>query len=506
MAGQSSSNFAEQMDSHNQLDSVLSLPENHNVSFGNTENFADEPIGVYSTSHLLDAAIFILSNGTCQNADIPRDSQYPVQFLNKIFDHLATLKSTPLEFYRELITAYVEMYKIDLHLIALDTNNKYIIIGKNELFDSNEVPIDQKNHAFIYCDLENDIYNPWYTVSENNLPPENHSMILDQQPSVRIEANVCVERILQKLWDITQAATPLLSRTVLQGNIPELNTVHLNQSSFPEASQMIEDRLLFISNIFQICKTVLSTNDNTIVPSIATGNNNEQTNTLQLADTNNVEQINQNVSNIAPFSETHLTSTTHIAQTASLPTPASFQYNAPPIKTQPKQDWHYRSMKDLGRTGFPIIAGVGPQRTLISVKVPPQMNDKMYLGIKIVTYNDREHRSKVPVPKGTTVDVTDFSKDNNLNRLQFFQCNQTDYFDPNNRYVYSDITADEHQAGRKDVNIYVFNLYQAGSITKDLIATDQLKKFKLAFWLNILEDGVFKPISATSSSWEIEEE
>ncbi|CAF2052107.1 unnamed protein product [Rotaria magnacalcarata] len=332
MAGQSSSNFAEQMDSHNQLDSVLSLPENHNVSFGNTENFADEPIGVYSTSHLLDAAIFILSNGTCQNADIPRDSQYPVQFLNKIFDHLATLKSTPLEFYRELITAYVEMYKIDLHLIALDTNNKYIIIGKNELFDSNEVPIDQKNHAFIYCDLENDIYNPWF----------------------------------------------------------------------------------------------------------------------QLADTNNVEQINQNVSNIAPFSETHLTSTTHIAQTASLPTPASFQYNAPPIKTQPKQDWHYRSMKDLGRTGFPIIAGVGPQRTLISVKVPPQMNDKMYLGIKIVTYNDREHRSKVPVPKGTTVDVTDFSKDNNLNRLQFFQCNQTDYFDPNNRYVYSDITADEHQAGRKE--------------------------------------------------------
>ncbi|CAF1364254.1 unnamed protein product [Rotaria magnacalcarata] len=444
MAGQSSSNFAEQMDSHNQLDSVLSLPENHNVSFGNTENFADEPIGVYSTSHLLDAAIFILSNGTCQNADIPRDSQYPVQFLNEVFDHLATLKSTPQGFYRELITAYVEMYKIDLHLIALDTNNKYIIIGKNELFDSNEVPIDQKNHAFIYCDLENDIYNPWFyrnisngenrtvftkddeliwqsiatrigrkneenntiqmgghfsvpsndlsnTVSENNLPPENHSMILDQQPSVRIEANVCVERILQQLWDITQAATPLLSRTVLQANIP-----------------------------------------------------------VQLADTNNVEQINQNVSNIAPFSETHLTSTTHIAQTASLPTPASFQYNAPPIKTQPKQDWHYRSMKDLGRTGFPIIAGVGPQRTLISVKVPPQMNDKMYLGIKIVTYNDREHRSKVPVPKGTTVDVTDFSKDNNLNRLQFFQCNQTDYFDPNNRYVYSDITADEHQAERKE--------------------------------------------------------
>jgi hypothetical protein len=43
-----------------------------------------------------------------------------------------------------------------------------------------------------------------------------------------------------------------------------------------------------------------------------------------------------------------------------------------------------------------------------------------------------------------------FSNDNNLNRLQFDQCNQMDYFDPVNRYVYLAITPAEHNAQRKE--------------------------------------------------------
>jgi hypothetical protein len=51
----------------------------------------------------------------------------------------------------------------------------------------------------------------------------------------------------------------------------------------------------------------------------------------------------------------------------------------------------------------------------------------------------------------------------------------------------------------------MFNLYQSGSITKELIETEQLGKCKLAFWLCILEDDVYKPISRTSLSSIIEE-
>ncbi len=51
----------------------------------------------------------------------------------------------------------------------------------------------------------------------------------------------------------------------------------------------------------------------------------------------------------------------------------------------------------------------------------------------------------------------------------------------------------------------MFNLYQSGSITKELIETEQLGKCKLAFWFCILEDDVYKPISPPSLSSIIEE-
>ncbi len=51
----------------------------------------------------------------------------------------------------------------------------------------------------------------------------------------------------------------------------------------------------------------------------------------------------------------------------------------------------------------------------------------------------------------------------------------------------------------------MFNLYQSGSITRDMIDTEQLGKCKLAFWLCTLENGVYRPISTPSLSSLIEE-
>ena len=56
------------------------------------------------------------------------------------------------------------------------------------------------------------------------------------------------------------------------------------------------------------------------------------------------------------------------------------------------------------------------------------------------------------------------------------------------------------------VRIHMFNLYQSGSITREMINTEQLGKCKLAFWLCILEDGVYSPVSPQSLSRLIEED
>jgi len=41
----------------------------------------------------------------------------------------------------------------------------------------------------------------------------------------------------------------------------------------------------------------------------------------------------------------------------------------PEIIIQPKSEWHYRSAKDLANNHLPLLAGNGPQRTPIRVKV-----------------------------------------------------------------------------------------------------------------------------------------
>ncbi len=41
----------------------------------------------------------------------------------------------------------------------------------------------------------------------------------------------------------------------------------------------------------------------------------------------------------------------------------------PRVITEPKKEWHYRSLKDLLKKHLPYLAGIGPQRTPIRVSV-----------------------------------------------------------------------------------------------------------------------------------------
>lgn len=44
-------------------------------------------------------------------------------------------------------------------------------------------------------------------------------------------------------------------------------------------------------------------------------------------------------------------------------------FDPPMVITQPKSEWHYRSLKDLQKKHLPYLAGIGPQRTPIRVTV-----------------------------------------------------------------------------------------------------------------------------------------
>ncbi|CAF0767293.1 unnamed protein product [Rotaria sordida] len=178
----------------------------------------------------------------------------------------------------------------------------------------------------------------------------------------------------------------------------------------------------------------------------------------------------------------------------------NYPYEAPQIITQPKSDWHYRSMKDLAKKHIPFLSGEGPQRTPIRIKVPERCCRTMYLCITVVTLDNQSHDSKVIVPPKTRARQDQLSHDNNLRCLDFDECNSTDYFDSITKRVYLQINPEEHKSHLKEVRIHMFNLYQNQMITKDIIEAKHLDLCRLAFSLCILENDKYMCISPPSFS------
>ncbi|CAF4339599.1 unnamed protein product [Rotaria sp. Silwood2] len=416
-----------------------------------------------------------------------------------------------------------------LHLVITTTDfvEDSLLRNENHLFDD-YLPyvahVDQNQNQAAQR-LESPTEDLSHISVDNTSSSENHSTSFDLQHVALSEASAFIEQMLQEINQLKNNCRSLLDGISVQHQLSGIRSKFTNLNSIsPQYSfELIQQRLMFISQIVQgAAEHIPQNNDTPIASNITVTNNDQQDNTseiykfnafsatycislVQLGDTNYVVQTDQNSTDTSSFVLNRLSSATENFPTTSTSTLLSDKCKAPKILNQPKNKWHYRNMKDLGKKQIPLLAGDGPQRTLIRVKVPPKRTDSMYLGIKVQTYNNHDHRSKVPVPEGTTVNMDLFSNDNNLNRLQFDQCDSADYFDPVHRYVYSKISLTEHDAKEKDVRIHIFNLYQSGSINRARIDNEQLGKFKLAFWFNILKNNVFTPISPSSLSCVIKE-
>ncbi|CAF4456897.1 unnamed protein product [Rotaria sp. Silwood2] len=176
----------------------------------------------------------------------------------------------------------------------------------------------------------------------------------------------------------------------------------------------------------------------------------------------------------------------------------SHLYDAPKLLTESKLDWHYRSIKDLAKKYIPFLSGDGPQRTPIRITVPNEYSQLMYVKISVVTHDMQPHESKVIGPPKIIVRMDQLSHDNNLNCLNFDECNSIDYFDPITRHIYLQITPTEHSAQLKEIRIHMFNSYQNQWITKEIIEAKQLDLCRLAFQLCVVDNERYIPVSPIS--------
>jgi hypothetical protein len=76
-----------------------------------------------------------------------------------------------------------------------------------------------------------------------------------------------------------------------------------------------------------------------------------------------------NPSNVLPLSLNNLSSTTQVPSITSVSMGPPISYEQPEIVNELKKEYHLRYMRDVGTPQMPLLAGDGPQRTPIQVKV-----------------------------------------------------------------------------------------------------------------------------------------
>ena len=74
----------------------------------------------------------------------------------------------------------------------------------------------------------------------------------------------------------------------------------------------------------------------------------------------------------------------------------------------------------------------------------------MYLACTVRTINNQDHLLKVIVQEKVKVNERLFNKENELNYLEFDECNPMHFFDSNTRIVYMEITPEEHRKKLKE--------------------------------------------------------
>ena len=89
-------------------------------------------------------------------------------------------------------------------------------------------------------------------------------------------------------------------------------------------------------------------------------------------------------------------------------------------------------------------------RSVCILQVPAVSNDHMYLCIEVFTLADQKHPLQIVVPQRTRAARGLSSRNNDLRRLLFDNCAPTDHFDMEERRIYLQINATDHQVQYKE--------------------------------------------------------
>ncbi|CAF0963350.1 unnamed protein product [Adineta steineri] len=206
---------------------------------------------------------------------------------------------------------------------------------------------------------------------------------------------------------------------------------------------------------------------------------------------------------------TNNSTTTNVAYYRGNATPIEFRYKAPKIIIGPQEKQRGRQIKELLSACLQGAQGEKRRHKPMKLNIDEIPKDEeVYLGIEVLTHDNKPHPSKIILPMDTELDIPDnkvFSKNtaNKLDYIKFNDKNLTCHFDPDTKCIYWKVD----KPGSLDISIRMVKLYQSedNGINKNLIRKKKLYLSKLAFWMCKLENGGYVDISATTLSNTIQE-
>ncbi|CAF4101024.1 unnamed protein product, partial [Adineta steineri] len=370
-------------------------------------------MAIHGGMDLITGARFIVTNGTEQPIDIPIHWQCPIGILQRTFERIETLINDSQNCFRDLISAYADLYNIGLYLIVCN-GNTCAIIGKEEL-ESNKRH-NYEHYTFLWCHAANMVFSPVYIqhinghkmttfktddvrardfiesyldgINQNLINPDQNSveqdsaeqdahmsehvshMMVDtafsstddrtsrvRQPITTVNARVSIKQMQE---EIDQLIPFIISRSIevgFENPIPDFNSTNLNQIPPEMVAELIQERLLYLSSAVQKALELTSQDSDTGISSMIVGEeNNQQRNIVQTNETNHSVQTNQGFSYVSSSEPIDMLNSNQASQSTSVSTSVEFQYETPSILVQPKGEWHNRNMKELANKGVSRLA------------------------------------------------------------------------------------------------------------------------------------------------------
>ncbi|CAF3858587.1 unnamed protein product, partial [Rotaria magnacalcarata] len=475
--------------------------------FANARSIYREPTIVSKTcANLVEAIQFILSNNNqSNNGTILTESQV------ELFQIIEHLRLFPAKMYMYAIKKFADFFNIHLYIIGYHQDKLELINKYHSALQNNKESMafllfnaDNTVNGALYIEEKQDIKETVFSWKEPTLYYVLYGLEQLNDATFRVESVANINQ-LQQCQDTS------IFQPVNEGHAAEFSnrTVshYLPEKMFSQFFQLCNGLSLSRDTMFQVFNSHMCSSSSMpqdIIEAMKNWIDHLSILTQEAQSTLSKQTDHVSISqSVIP----HPANTKIITSSTSQATISSEKHNeGPQWIIQPRNQEHKRNFQEFFNKECTLVGTNNDKYIHPRIQTPPNDGIPKILEIAILTFDNRDHPTKVIIPHGAI--ATDMNKLflNDLTGLNISKCKNVEFIG-NNLHVYLKIDEEEYKAKYIELLIYVVSLYinkgRTEGITLKSRQQQQLQKFKLAFWFCVIENGEYKRLPGVTYSDDI---